>query len=543
MLDPLNQVAESNEVNNDNRGLGIDVAQITLAPRPNLRAWSLSIDNANQLQAGAQGTFSYSVGNVGGGVAPASFAGLYLSRDAAITTADRFLRSVSISSLGTFDTQSGSNMSFVLPDVDDAFWDDATGDTYYLGLISDYDGALAETSETDNANLGQGIDVAQVTVQLKVALADLPSTGLPRGAVLSAFLTQLKQALNDAASEQNDMRLLLKRYGKVATSERELRSLAAGINQISNQLKRLINGRATSVTLGRGVTADVNDLDLLEKTIWFVFGNTAGGAAAALMSAADARASIAADGGLWEYVPGYQTYKETKKWVEEKAKQIGKIVDAVTSAPSKAFKFLTGVLGGAAKAQGEAKQEAQAVQEAGPDLQQRMEEMKREDAAAEKAYLDNLLTGAPFPYDKYADKLEQIMQKYDASRAELQNDIIELGGYLENEAVLGRWDGTVSRDGLSGDIIIVFQASTNQPGFSVKGRIGHTFYDQNGARSRTTGTFQGNMVNGVFRGTTTISNSSGSGSFNIAWTFKDGKLGGTLYEGQTIMFNTTQASR
>lgn len=474
---------------------------------------------------------------------PAVYVKFYLSTDSTISKDDFYLPGGYVVNVGGINGNSSVSVTvddLQLPYYDDPFWD--SSDRFYIGAIVDEYGDAAESNESNNSNRGIGIDVIEVfKADKSIPLAYLPSTGMRRGVVLAAFVEQLKNAIYSAAAEQNDMRLLLRRFGKIPTSERELKSLAANVNAIANKLKPLISGRATSVAIARGVTADVNDLDLLEKTIWYVFQDTAGSVAAAAL--ADSQVSIAAGDGLMELIPGYQTYKETKQWVEDKKKQIVKVWDAITSAPSKAFKLLSGVLGGAATTQAAAKQQAQAVQEAGPDLEQRMQEMKREDAAAEKAFLDSLLTGAPGPYGVAAEKLEQIMLKYDASRAELQDDVIRLGGYLENEAVLGFWEGDVSRDGLSGDITIYFQPSTNVPGVNVKGTLGHTFYDEGGVRARTTGSFSGNMINGVFQGTATVRNRTGSGTFAIAWTYRDGVLGGTLYEGQTIMFNTTLKRR
>ncbi|HEV2563374.1 MAG TPA: NF038122 family metalloprotease [Rhizomicrobium sp.] len=102
---------------------------------PNLTANSLSFSNT---------TLSFHINNTGTGSAAASTAGIYLSTDSTITTADTRINTHSTPSLaaGATDVES---VVLALPN-------NLTPGTYYIGVIADYSNVVTESSETDNAS-------------------------------------------------------------------------------------------------------------------------------------------------------------------------------------------------------------------------------------------------------------------------------------------------------------------------------------------------------------------------------------------------------
>jgi Ca2+-binding RTX toxin-like protein len=89
-------------------------------------------------------TISYQIGNTGNATAGASTTGLYLSTDSTITTSDMLLgthASPSVSA-GGLDSES---LSLSLPGS-------LNPGTYYIGVVADSGGAVAESNETNNAS-------------------------------------------------------------------------------------------------------------------------------------------------------------------------------------------------------------------------------------------------------------------------------------------------------------------------------------------------------------------------------------------------------
>jgi subtilase family serine protease len=77
--------------------------------------------------------------------------GIYLSRDAVITTGDIRIHSRTLFSLGRGEIYS------VTPTVD--IPRDTAPGSYYIGVIADFDNSQPETNETNNALAGSRIDV------------------------------------------------------------------------------------------------------------------------------------------------------------------------------------------------------------------------------------------------------------------------------------------------------------------------------------------------------------------------------------------------
>jgi len=102
--------------------------------------------------SGGSFNLTYEITNHGAvGITPATHAGIYLSTDSTITTADRLVAVDDVASLlaGASSSEGGT---FVLPG-------DVAAGNYYLGVIADYDNAFGETDETNNVSKAVGITV------------------------------------------------------------------------------------------------------------------------------------------------------------------------------------------------------------------------------------------------------------------------------------------------------------------------------------------------------------------------------------------------
>jgi hypothetical protein len=88
-------------------------------------------------------TLTLQFSNIGQGAAAASTAGLYLSTDGTITTSDILIATIAIPSLASGASVSGG---ITVP-----FPSTLTAGTYHLGVIADYNGQIAESSESNNS--------------------------------------------------------------------------------------------------------------------------------------------------------------------------------------------------------------------------------------------------------------------------------------------------------------------------------------------------------------------------------------------------------
>ncbi len=113
------------------------------------------------LAAGDNFNVGFMLQNVEAGDAGEFEVGFYLSVDEAINESDRFLGSYTVGALAG-NGGTGSFLTQQLPEAGDEFW---KGDgSYFVGMISDVGGAIAESNEDNNASLGAGIDYATIEV-------------------------------------------------------------------------------------------------------------------------------------------------------------------------------------------------------------------------------------------------------------------------------------------------------------------------------------------------------------------------------------------
>jgi subtilase family serine protease len=145
IADHTNAIGELNETNNASPAKLISLGA------------DLDVDDAPVLEivwAGAGGRFniSYRLENLGATTAaPPTRTGIYLSKDATITTSDRLVAVEDVAGLLPGRSR-GEGGSFILPS-------DISGGNYYVGVIADHDNALGETNESNNPSAATRITV------------------------------------------------------------------------------------------------------------------------------------------------------------------------------------------------------------------------------------------------------------------------------------------------------------------------------------------------------------------------------------------------
>ena len=131
---------------NDTQSIGI-MDFTTPAPKPDLTTTSLSVPSSGQVGGSisvSAGIFNQQANDSGG-----FLLGFYLSADPTITTGDRRLASCSWTSLGAGAISSCSGSITIPSDI-------APG-SYYLGVIADYEGRVAEANEVNNTRASGSI--------------------------------------------------------------------------------------------------------------------------------------------------------------------------------------------------------------------------------------------------------------------------------------------------------------------------------------------------------------------------------------------------
>ncbi len=148
IADYNNAIAESNETNNPSVGVALTVA----APgQPDLDVNATPTLSSGSAAPGAAVTFNYKVDNFGSAAAGASTSGIYLSTDGTITTSDTLLTTDAVASIAA-GSSSSKSVSVGIPDT-------LAAGTYYIGAITDYNNAVAESNETNNPSSGVALTV------------------------------------------------------------------------------------------------------------------------------------------------------------------------------------------------------------------------------------------------------------------------------------------------------------------------------------------------------------------------------------------------
>lgn len=268
IVDPFNNVFESNEFNNFNRGFGFDVdaLQISVASaQPDLLGTRLAVNTAN-LTAGGQIGISFDIANNGLQPAGAFQVSFFLSADSNISASDKLLGTFSSTGLGANSTLSDSK-TFTLPSPGDPIY--SGGGPLFVGMIIDSGDAVTEGNEFNNSNRGLGLDIGQISVEVpsQIFLEDLPETGIPPGTLLSEYLQQARKYIDGIVAEQKSLRSTVKGVVDMRESVSDLRAISKSLGRIRSMIEPLRTGKKSSVALGGGVVLDRAQLELAERSL------------------------------------------------------------------------------------------------------------------------------------------------------------------------------------------------------------------------------------------------------------------------------------
>ncbi|MEO1996328.1 MAG: choice-of-anchor Q domain-containing protein, partial [Planctomycetaceae bacterium] len=136
---------------------------ITAAPSSSIDLFGSSANASDgALTPGDRFNFSYQISN--SGAADAGEFGLewYLSQDSIIEKSDHRIGRQNILGLAAGATTPAAIKGLVLPTLADPIWNG--NGTYYVGMIVDPDGAIAESKEANNRNAGLGLDFDSIQI-------------------------------------------------------------------------------------------------------------------------------------------------------------------------------------------------------------------------------------------------------------------------------------------------------------------------------------------------------------------------------------------
>ncbi|MBP0022267.1 MAG: hypothetical protein J7647_32515 [Cyanobacteria bacterium SBLK] len=167
IVDDLNAIAESNENNNASQGIGTDLDNINInvtQPSRDLRGESFSL-NTLTFNAGDSLDITWEFRNAGTERLENIGIGFYISEDSTISSSDRFMGGLSLSWLNGEQTWGTTTSNLSLPEkFRSDVWTKGSG-KYYIGMVVDYENAIAEDIESNNSSLGIGIDFAEIQVK------------------------------------------------------------------------------------------------------------------------------------------------------------------------------------------------------------------------------------------------------------------------------------------------------------------------------------------------------------------------------------------
>ncbi|MEM8830773.1 MAG: CARDB domain-containing protein, partial [Cyanobacteria bacterium P01_G01_bin.19] len=189
IIDPDNEIAESNEDNNSNVGLGIDydmievghfdqqaelvgsmvsVADPDITPKDNIDL-SFIVDNQSSAMANPYSIDIYLSPGLNAGFDDAVRIGIYDIRDVTAGNGDTGVK----------------KFSYKTPNADHPVWGKGDG-TYYIALDIDSKDEVSETNEGNNSGQGEGLDYASFSVtgidqpaDLVVQNLDVPENAQP----------------------------------------------------------------------------------------------------------------------------------------------------------------------------------------------------------------------------------------------------------------------------------------------------------------------------------------------------------------------------
>ncbi|EHR68926.1 CARDB domain-containing protein,subtilase family protease [Burkholderiales bacterium JOSHI_001] len=231
VVDPANQVSESNESNNAASGnvMVVNRAAVDLLPG--------AVSGPATGTVGTAITVSATVQNQGSAASVPTTLSFYLSSDATITTGDLLLGTASINALAAGGSQAASG-AVTLPAG-------LAAGSYTIGAIADSAGVQVESDEVNNARAGNTITVAASKVDLVFTAVGNPPAA-KNGAAISLTATLKNQGT--AAAPASTVRWYLSSDATITTADRVLASL---------NTTALAAAASRNLTVSAGIPLDV----------------------------------------------------------------------------------------------------------------------------------------------------------------------------------------------------------------------------------------------------------------------------------------------
>ena len=157
-VDAAGEIIESNEGNNFNLGLGLDVDDIVVNNTQQSNLLGVGFDVVPEALSGDDSfNVDFSIQNTGGAVGEFQV-DFYLSNDGVMGSSDDLLLdTVTITPGISANTTDSFNYTLTLPGSASTYW--FGDDVYHVGMVVDSTQTVPEQDESDNANRGEGLDL------------------------------------------------------------------------------------------------------------------------------------------------------------------------------------------------------------------------------------------------------------------------------------------------------------------------------------------------------------------------------------------------
>ncbi|MBR8829228.1 MAG: hypothetical protein DSM107014_15240 [Gomphosphaeria aponina SAG 52.96 = DSM 107014] len=165
IVDSNNEIEESNEANNANRGEFIDYDRVDVSIGSGIDLTGNFFNVIEEpLNSGDSFNVDFGIENnseTDGGAFNVNF---YISTNDWISTNDQYLGTVEFDNLTANGSTEIENINLTLPGGDDSFWEGSGA--YYIGMVIDPNNSLEESFKDNNANRGEFIDFDKIEITL-----------------------------------------------------------------------------------------------------------------------------------------------------------------------------------------------------------------------------------------------------------------------------------------------------------------------------------------------------------------------------------------
>ncbi len=164
-LDPKNKFSESNESNNSNQGIGVDLDTVEAVTFGDSDLVGLQTTLGKpEVATGSYIDLSFAVANVSDKIANPFSVDIYLSKDTKVSEGDAKLGTYDIRDIVEANSNTGvKKYSYQVPPKGHSFWESGDG-KYNVLLDVDSKDEVSETNEVNNSGQNAGLDYTSINV-------------------------------------------------------------------------------------------------------------------------------------------------------------------------------------------------------------------------------------------------------------------------------------------------------------------------------------------------------------------------------------------